>query len=333
MKMQIIKRRNIWFTLSGILVGGSILALSVFNLNFGIDFTGGTLLEIETPSSISSVQDLNKILIEFADINSVKVQSSGENRYLARFNYIENDVRNRLNQYLEEKIPNYEELRYETIGPIIGADLKEKAIIALGLAIIFIVLYIAFAFRKIPQSMSSWKFGVTAVIALVHDVLITVGVFSVLGYYLNVEIDSLFVTALLTIMGWSVNDTIVVFDRLRENIIKDRRRPFAESAEISIDETVSRSINTSMTTLLTLAALFFLAGTSIKFFVLALIVGIIIGTYSSIFLATPLLVVWNSSNSYLIHRKEKVDSFEAKTEIENTITNISKKKKLKRKKR
>jgi len=291
MYLPIIKSRKIWFTLSSILIIGSLLSLGLFKLNLGIDFTGGTLLEIKS-NEIESTQDLESLLTGIEGIDTVKIQPTNENGFILRFAYIDNLTHLKIEETLKAKYTDYEELRYETIGPVMGSDLKRKAFLSLSLAILFIIIYVAFAFRKIPQSMSSWKFGVTAVIALIHDILITVGVFSLLGYFLNIEVDSLFVTALLTVMGFSVHDTIVVFDRIREHLIRDRHRTFAEAAELSVNETLTRSVNTSLTTLFALMALFFFAGESIKYFVLALIIGIFIGTYSSIFLASPFLVFW-----------------------------------------
>jgi len=295
MYLPIIKSRKIWFTFSSLLVGISIVSLVMYGLNMGIDFTGGTLMEFKS-NQVTNVQDLNQTLKDFTEISTFKNQPSGDEAYLMRFQYIDNETHVALISFLQSKYSDFEEMRYETIGPIIGSDLQKKAIFALGLAILFIIMFVAFAFRKIPKSMSSWKFGVTAVVALVHDVMITIGVFSLLGHFMNVEIDSLFVTALLTVMGFSVHDTIVVFDRIREHIIKDRRKTFAEAAEISVNETMIRSINTSLTTLFTLMALFLLAGNSIRYFVLALIIGIFVGTYSSIFLASPFLVIWQSKS-------------------------------------
>jgi len=297
MYLSIIKTRKIWFTFSGILIALSIVSLFMNGLNLGIDFTGGTLFEIKIDKA--SVADVNQFFKDFKEVGEVRATSSGENTYLARFRYIDNATHKKLVESITKKYPTFEELRYETIGPVIGADLKEKAVLSVGLAVLFMILYIAFAFRKIPQNLSSFKFGVVAVVALIHDVLITIGVFSVLGVVLKVEVDSLFVTALLTVMGFSVHDTIVVFDRIREHVIRDHKISILDAADKSINETMARSINTSLTTLITLVALFFFAGATIKFFVLALIVGIAIGTYSSIFLASPLLGLWETSQGEL----------------------------------
>lgn len=180
----------------------------------------------------------------------------------------------------------------ENVGPVIGKELAEKALWALGLSLVVIVLYIAWAFRQVPRPASSWRFGVCAVVALVHDVLVVVGIFSLLGHFYQVEIDTLFVTALLTIIGFSVHDTIVVFDRIRENLKKMTGIPFAGVVNASILQTLTRSINTSVTVVFVLLALLLLGGTTLKWFVAALLIGIVSGTYSSIFNASPLLVIW-----------------------------------------
>ena len=167
----------------------------------------------------------------------------------------------------------------------------------LGSFLVFIVLYIAYAFRKVSKPVASWKFGIAAIIALTHDILVIAGIFAALGYFLNIEVDSLFVTALLTILGFSVHDTIVTFDRTRENLFKNNNKSFSEIVNISVNQTIVRSINTSVTTLLVLLAIYFFGGESIKNFVLALVLGVIIGTYSSIFLASPLLTIWRKRKS------------------------------------
>ena len=189
------------------------------------------------------------------------------------------------NKVLEERV--------DVIGPAISSHLRSRAFSAAIAVVIAIILYVAYAFRKVSEPVKSWKYGIAAIVALVHDVTITMAVFALLGYYLGVEIDIPFVVALLTILGYSVNDTIVVFDRVRENLLHDGPNRFAQTVNEGVNGTLVRSMNTSITTLLVLFALFFFGGATIKFFSLALIIGIALGTYSSIFLASPLLVVWN----------------------------------------
>ena len=212
---------------------------------------------------------------------------------------------------LEQKI-NIKEKSFDTLGPIIGEETTNNAFKAIGLAILAITLYIAFAFRTVSKPVSSWKFGISAIIALVHDVVIVVGTFSLLGVMFGVEVDVLFITAVLTIMGFSVHDTIVVFDRIRENLIKNvRNHTFEEVVNQSFNETLARSLNTSLTVVLVLFALLLFGGASIKWFIVAFLVGIITGTYSSIFIASAVLVEWYDLNKRgitvkkLLNRKKK----------------------------
>jgi len=181
---------------------------------------------------------------------------------------------------------------FETVGPSIGQETKANALKAVLIASVAITLYIAFAFRKVSHPVSSWKYGVSAIIALLHDVLVVVGVFSILGVLFGIEIDSLFITALLTVMGFSVHDTIVVFDRIRENLKKSYNLKFEEIVNNSLLETMNRSLNTSLTVVIVLFSLLLFGGESIRWFIIALLLGIISGTYSSIFNASPLLIVW-----------------------------------------
>ena len=195
---------------------------------------------------------------------------------------------------MKKNAPEFSEKRFDAIGPTIGQELKRKSIYAIIFVLVLIVLYIAWAFRKVSKPIASWKYGVVAVTALFHDVLIPTGLFSVLGKFAGAEVDTLFVTALLTILGFSVHDTIVVFDRVRENLRNSLGRgvDFSAIVEQSIKETIVRSINTSLTVILSLLAVFLFGGESIRYFTLTLIIGVVIGTYSSIFIASPLLVTW-----------------------------------------
>ena len=191
-----------------------------------------------------------------------------------------------------EKNAAGEIIKSETVGPIVGKETTENAIKSVGVASLAIILYIAYAFREIPKPYSTWKFWISAVVSLLHDVFVVVGIFSLLGHFYGVQVDSLFVTALLTVIGFSVHDTIVVFDRIRENLNKDFRKPFAVVVNESLVQTLGRSLSTSLTVLLTLLALLLFGGESIRWFVVALFVGIFSGTYSSIFNAAPFLVLW-----------------------------------------
>jgi preprotein translocase subunit SecF len=216
-------------------------------------------------------------------------QKSSDNTYVLRMHEIDNAQKEKLLTELSAT-----EKKFETVGPIVGREMTQKAFIAMGVASFMIIAYIAWSFRHVPKPYSSWKFGVSAVIALLHDALVVVGIFSIFGALWHVEIDSLFVTAVLTVIGFSVHDTIVVFDRVRENLPKMPKNTFEEVVDFSLSETLVRSLNTSLTAILTLVALLLFGGESIRWFVAALLVGIISGTYSSIFNAAPILAIWES---------------------------------------
>lgn len=194
-----------------------------------------------------------------------------------------------INDLKKEVDPDISEMKFESVGPILGKELQQKTATAILISIIAIIIYIAFAFRKVSYPIKSWKYGVIGIIALIHNILITIGVFSLLGGLLNVEVDMLFITALLTILGYSINDTIVIYDRIRENLRRINGN-FEDIINTSLNETMRRSINTTITTLLSLIAVFFFGGDTIKMFALALIIGIGVGAYASIFIASPLLV-------------------------------------------
>ncbi len=230
-------------------------------------------------------------------LGNYSISATKSDTMLIRMRDLSNPEHLQLMDHLAETLGETEELQFTTIGPTVGASLKRRSFWALGIASVAIVLYIAFAFRKVPRRLSPWRFGIIAVITLLHDVLITVGVFIILSKLTSFEFDTLFVTALLTILGYSVNDTIVIFDRIRDNLLTQHRgEEFHIVADRSLKQSVKRSINTSVSTLIMLSALFILGSESIKWFVLTLMVGAIIGTYSSLFLATPLLVFWRKKN-------------------------------------
>jgi len=312
--LSIIRQRKIWFTFSSILVIGSILAFLFIGLNPGIDFTGGSLLEVEFVVDRPTNQQVEEILAPLADIGEIAVQPIGEKGMILKFKEISEETHQQILNTLREKLQptdavkaenpgiNFEikvleEKRFDSIGPAIGQELKRKTAWAIGIVLIAIIAYVAWAFRKVSKPIASWKYGLIAVIALFHDIAITTGVFVILGKLYGLEVNAAFIAALLTILGYSVNDTIVVFDRIRENLIHHLGEDFEEIVQKSINEVMARSINTSSTTLLTLFAVLLLGGASIRDFALALIVGITIGTYSSIFLASPLLVVWEKFRS------------------------------------
>ncbi|OGE64986.1 protein-export membrane protein SecF [Candidatus Daviesbacteria bacterium RIFCSPLOWO2_02_FULL_36_7] len=288
--MNLMKYKVWYFVFSLLIILPGLYFLFTSGLKLGIDFTGGALLEYKFEKSIN-VNDL-KQQVSSQGIEVGQITPSGDNIYIIRTKPVEQDKINKLKAYLSSKLGKAEERRVEYVGPIIGSELRQKAIFAIVLASVVIVLYIAYSFRKIPKPTSSWRFGITAVVALVHDILVVVGVFAIVGKFLGVEIDTLFVTALLTVIGFSVHDTIVVFDRIRENLIKHMGKKFIDVANLSVVQTLGRSLNTSLTVIFVLLALLLFGGETLRWFIVALLVGIVSGTYSSIFNATALLVWW-----------------------------------------
>ena len=298
---NIIQKRKIWLALSTCMVIASIIFLILWGLNFGIDFTGGSLSEIKFLGQRPAVDEIQAVIKDL-DLGSLIIQPIGENNIILRFQDISEEkhqeIISRLNKLAGEKENNevgealyLEELRFDSVGPSIGQELKRKSLYAIVAVLIAIVLYIAWAFRKVSKPIASWKYGLAATIALFHDVMIVLGVFALLGYFFDIEINSAFVAAILTVLGYSVNDTIVVFDRIRENLPKSDD-DFEGTVNTSVNQTLTRSINTSLTTLLVLLSILFFGGDTIRDFVLALSIGVFVGTYSSIFLASPVLVVW-----------------------------------------
>lgn len=292
---RIIKNSWVWFSISIALALISIAALAIFGLKLGIDYKGGTVIEYS--STLTTRVDTAKEVLDAANYTGYQIKESGNNSVIIRLQTLSNDEHLSLNAKFKEKITDYNETKYDTVGPTIGKDLTNKSIIAVILASLGIIIFVAFAFRKVPKPLSPWKFGVCAVIALIHDLLITAGFVAILShFFIWMEVDALFITALLTIMGFSVHDTIVVYDRLRENFIKHPHEDIGLAAEESINQTIVRSINTSMTTIIVLTALLIFGSASIRHFVVILVFGIVIGTYSSIFNATPLLVLWQKKS-------------------------------------
>ncbi|MFA6228115.1 MAG: protein translocase subunit SecF [Patescibacteria group bacterium] len=293
MKLQIIKNRKYYYLVSGFLFVASVLAIIAWGLKPGLDFTGGSLLELsftDNRPQNTEIQEATKSL----DLGEVIIQPSGDRNVILKFQNVNEDQHQQILQSINDKFPGQsQELRFESIGPVIGQELQKKAWLAILVASLCIIIYIAFAFRKVSKPVASWKYGVSAILALIHDVTIVVGLFAVLGRFAGVEVDGLFITALLTIMGFSVHDTIVVFDRTRENLGRFYTGKFDEVVNDSVNQTVTRSINTSLTVLLVLFCLYLFGGASTKNFTLALLVGIFIGTYSSIFIASCLLLDWN----------------------------------------
>lgn len=291
--MQIVKY-NKWFLLFSVLVlVPGVISLMLNGLNLAIDFTGGSVFVYEFNSDhVVTEEEIKEVFTgSNVQVGEIVVESGG--LITVRSRPVEVVKGDEIKGRFEEKYEGFNQKSFETVGPAIGKETARKAFIALAVAVVAIVLYIAFAFRNIPKPYSSFKFGISAIIAMLHDVLLVVGIFSILGELYGIEVDSLFITAVLTVMGFSVHDTIVVFDRIRENLSKlPRKMSFSGVVNYSIVETLNRSFATSFTVVITLFALFLLGGQSIRNFVLAMIIGIVSGTYSSIFTASPVLMYW-----------------------------------------
>src|SRR3989339_831496 len=351
---NIIQARKIWLCLSGLLIVASVLALIFWGLRLGIDFTGGSLLEVEFLESRPASETIQAQLDELK-LKTLQLQPTGEKGLLIRTTALSEEQ----HQLILEKIDslfgeentatvseptagqtektvtvpasaigltgegtenlsvdisgtnleqlglegigvssasasrNFTELRFDSIGPTIGNELKRKSFYAIIVVLLAIILYIAYAFRKVSKPVESWIYGLSAIIALAHDIFIVTGLYAIFGHFFDFQADALFVTALLTILGFSVHDTIVTFDRIRENLHRHQDETFMAVVNRSVNETIVRSLNTSLTTLFVLLSVYLFGGDSIKNFVLTLMLGLIIGTYSSIFIASPLLVIWN----------------------------------------
>lgn len=300
--MNIIGLRKVWYTISAVLILPGIIALFMWGLKPGIDFRGGTSIEVQFTN-----KDVNKNTIKDGlkdlGLKDLNVIPAGQNNFFIKTQTIEQAEHAKITEKLAV-IGENKELQFETIGPTVSNDLKTKAIWAVIFASIAIIFYVAYAFKSVPRPANSWRFGVAAIIALVHDLVFVAGLLAILGHFKGYEIDSLFITALLTIMGFSVHDTIVVFDRIRENLRKHPSNSFETNVNNSILQTINRSLNTSLTVLIVLAALYFLGGESLKQFVLTLLVGVAIGTYSSIFNASPILVSWQGWISNRVAKKK-----------------------------
>lgn len=327
--INIVKTRKVWLSISGILFITSVTMLMMWGLKFGIDFTGGSLLEVEFSANRPTVNDVQTSLSDL-NLGSLVVQPLGEKEMIIRFQDVteekhqevmkrltkviggETEVKKEETKKVEEvktdnknikvevakkdgeaksEKPKVTEIRYESVGPTIGNELKSKSFNAGIIVLLAIAIFIAIAFNKVSKPVASWKYGIAAIVALFHDVFIPIGIFAFMGHFYGTEINTPFVAAILTVLGYSVNDTIVVFDRIRENLPKSNL-DFEGTVNQSIMQTMSRSINTSVTVMLALLAIIIFGGETIRSFVTVLAIGVGVGTYSSIFIASPILVVW-----------------------------------------
>jgi preprotein translocase subunit SecF len=299
---KIIQKRKIFLSLSTLAVIASILALVFWGLNFGVDFTGGSLMEVRFNNYQPTMTEIQDSLKD-ANLHNLTIQPTQDStllRFKEDTEAVHQVVASDLQNLVKDKPgASVTELQFDSVGPSIGEELKSKSFNATAIVFIAIILYISLAFRKVSKPVSSWKYGVAAIIALIHDILFTLGVFSVLGHFYGIEINTPFIAAILTVLGYSVSDTIVVFDRIRENLPKSQE-DFENTVNRSVNQTITRSINTSLASILALLSVLIFGGDTIKDFALALVIGIFIGTYSSIFIASPVLVVWEKA----MHRKK-----------------------------
>lgn len=315
--MNILKHKKIFLSFSSLLVILSIGAAIFFGFHLSVDFTGGSVYEIVYQNQVPEISEVQKS-VQVAGLVQVTVQKIGENGFVIKTTELSADTKNKLDALLtfENKF-TFEEKQVKSIGPSVSSELTKKALFAILFITIITIFFIAYVFRKVSKPVSSFKFGLVAIIALLHDIIIPVGIFAFLGaFFVGYQIDVLFVTALLAILGYSVNDTIVVFDRIRENLnaeknpgnIKGQR--FEELVGKSLNQTITRSINTSLTTFIVLFLLYLIGGETTKPFALVLSIGVLAGTYSSIFLASPLLVLIEK-----IQRNPKKKSKENNVEV------------------
>jgi preprotein translocase subunit SecF len=300
--MNIIGRRKIWYAISLIAIVPGLISLVMFGLKLGIDFKGGSSLTVQ--GAVTAEQFTADA--QGLGLKDITVTTSGQDQTVIRYRDDDSAQQEAHHQSLKAKLAEQgvTEVSFDSIGPSVSSDITRNALMSMLFVSIAIVVYIAFAFRNMPPPVSSWAFGGAAIVALLHDALFVIGAFSILGHFFDVQVDALFVTAVLTVIGFSVHDTIVVFDRIRENL-RRQRGSFEEIVNASILETLARSLNTSVTVVLTLLALFLFGGQSIQHFVLALLIGIASGTYSSIFNASPLLVTYHNYKTKQAARTKK----------------------------
>ena len=301
MKFNITRHRKTWLIMSGGLIAVSLALVAIFGFNLGLDFLGGLRWNVQfnTEQPVTSEQ-----LTEFFSTSEVLgkdvlIQASGKNNFLITLEELDEPVFETLSENVKNTIGDFDVVSFRRVSSSIGQHFQNETFAAIGLALFAIILFVAYAFLKIPKTVNPLRFGGSAIVALFHDVLVIVGVFTLLGVFLDVELDLQFITALLATLGFSVNDTIVILDRVRENLNKQKsKETFEDVVEKSVQQTLRRSINTSISTLFPLVFLLIFGADSIFYFILALTIGIVVGTYSSIFIAAPLLVSWKNWIDY-----------------------------------
>lgn len=288
--MFIIKYRKIFISISTVLIALSMVSIFVFGINFGIDFRGGSLLEVEYTGARPEKAEIENLLKDLS-LGDFLIQPIGDKGYSLKTRDINDAEKQEVLAFLGDEAV---ETSFTSVGPSVGAELVRKSIVSFILVAFGIIFWIAFSFRKVSKPVSSWKYGLLAIVSLVHDVIIAVGFFALASHFMGKDADTLFVVAILTVLGLSVSDTIVVFDRIRENIRHMQAKSFEEIVGNSLSQVYTRSIITSLTTILVLLSLVFFGPSSTKLFAITLVAGMFFGTYSSIFLASPLLVMVNN---------------------------------------
>ena len=281
-----IRRIKLWFVLPLVTIAVAAAIVIIIRPTWGIDFTGGSLMELDTNNA--DVETTRALLSKETNI-SMSVQTSKENRLIIKAEPLTEEQHTAIISVLNLENLLKEELRFESIGPTIGAELRRKSIIALSLAVVMLVIYLAYTFRQVSGFVASWKLGLAAVYASVHDLLFVLALFVLLGQWYGVVIDTMFVTAILAILGYSVNDTIVIFNRFKTEWLANRNDDLLTVLDRANSKSLTRSLNTGWATLLVLFVLLAIGGSTIQWFIVALIAGTIIGTYSSIFVAPPVL--------------------------------------------
>ena len=289
--LNIIQKRKYTYWISAVLTVASIAVIGIWGLNFGIDFKGGTLMEVRfAKDPVPTSAEVTESLADLS-LKSLTIQGTDNNGMLLRYLASDEGKNDEVMAKLQGLDPELTQLRVDFIGGSVSKQITKNAVLGTLLASLAIALFIGYAFRRVSGTVTSWEYGIGAVIALLHDILITVGVFAVLGHFYGVEVGVPFIAALLTILGYSVNDTIVVYDRVRENLQRQGKQvDFEHLVNRSVNETLSRSINTSMTVIITLLAIVIFGGESIRYFGVALLLGVVFGTFSSIYVASAFLV-------------------------------------------
>lgn len=294
--MDIVKHRRIFFTISSILILASVAAFILFGLRQGIDLVGGTNWQIQIKNQSTQENEIKAFLTETTKNNNLTIKSLSSGSFLIKSPSVSEEQHSVYLRALQEKFGEIEEQSFESIGPTVGQELKNRFLLAFALGLLGILLYVAWAFRKVSYPIKSWEYGLIGILCLFHDILIPTGIMAFLGWRQGIEIDTGFIVALMFILGYSINDTIVVFDRIRENLLRVSGKHFEMKTIIndSINQIIPRSLNTSLTTILALIAVYFWGPAYLEYFTLTLILGIFFGTYSSIFIASPLLYVFQN---------------------------------------